>query len=408
MDSRIRILYVIGSLDLGGSEKQLYLLLKYLDRQRFDPCVVSLSEGGYWVRPIRELGIEVISLKRSASFEIKRLTSLISIMKNTDPGIIHSYQPPANGYATLAAILGRSNGKLIISRRGLAADPRSDQLVRRGLDDLMYRTADAVVCNSRSLYQGLKERFDGKIKALVIPNGMEGLRPPEYFSDGSLLKSDLGLPADSLIVGTVGRLTPFKNHLLFMRVAAEVVQREPRVYFVIIGDGPMLGKLRSYSAELGIEKQVIFMGRQEQVPRWLPIFDLFFFPSINDHSGGEGLPNAVMEAMMCGLPCVVSNIGGTEELFKDGEAGYVVDPKDEEACLQRVFELLRNRPLREKMGKRGQEIMLHDYSAELMGRRFESLYDSVLAANPDRYLSKVQQILSHSRKSGILSYTDPS
>ncbi len=406
MDSPVPILFVIGSLDLGGSEKQLYLLLKYLDRQRFRPFVVSLSEGGYWVRPIQELDVEVISLKRRGSFEIKRLTKLISIMKKTDPSIVHSYQPPANKYATIAAMIGRSNGKLIISRRGLASDPGNDQLVLRGLDDLMYRTADAVVCNSWSLHKDLKERFDGKINAVVIPNGMEDFMALEHSNNRSSLRRAAGLPRGSLVIGTVGRLVPFKNHPLFLELAAKVVKKEPRAYFVIIGDGPMLDELRDYAAELDIYDRVVFMGRQEKVTQLLPLFDVFLFTSIKDRSGGEGLPNAVMEAMMCGLPCIVSNVGGSEELFEDGEAGYMVDPEAKEDCLRKLLALLRDKPLRERMGKLGQEIMLRDYSAERMGRRFAELYDSVLARGAKPPMSNAQRNPLHSRGSGIPSVTD--
>ncbi|MCE5336685.1 MAG: glycosyltransferase [Desulfobacteraceae bacterium] len=378
----VPILYVIGSLDIGGSEKQLYLLLKYLDRKRFRPLVVSLSEGGYWIRPIEDLGVEVICLQRHSSFEVKRLISLLNIIKEREPAIVHSYQPPANKYAALAAMIGRSEGKLIISRRGLALDPGSNQIVKRGLDDLVYRSADAVVCNSKSLQQDLKERFKTKLNTVVIPNGMECFQAPASGNGEASLKINAGFPADSLVVGTVGRLVPFKNHSMFLEIASEVVKKVPRAHFAIIGDGPMLDELQRYAAQLGIDEHVNFMGRREDVPQILPAMDLFLFTSIKDQSGGEGFPNAVMEAMMCGLPCVVSNVGGTRELFNNGEAGYMVDADSKGEFVRKAVKLLRDKPLREKMGARGREIILGGYSAEEMSRRFEELYDYVLIGRP--------------------------
>lgn len=393
----ITVLYVIGSLDIGGSEKQLYLLLKYMDRRRFHPLVVSLSEGGHWVKPIEKLGVEVIPLKRHNSFEVKRLISLINIIKSRRPAIVHSYQPPANKYATLAAMLAHADGKLIISRRGLASDPATNQYVMRGLDDLVYRSADAVVCNSRSLHQDLKDRFDGKVNTVVIPNGMEAFHAGTPCNGDPSLKARAGFPANALVVGSVGRLVPFKNHPFFLQIAAEVIKRVPQAYFTIIGDGPMLETLQCTAAELHIEDRVVFMGRRENIPELLPVLDLFLFTSIKDQSGGEGFPNAVMEAMMCGLPCVVSSVGGTGELFDDGEAGYMVDAEAKGEFVRKVVKLLRDKGLREKMGKRGREIILGNYSAEVMGKRFEELYDHVLAGNTHRTAAYAQR---HIRFSG--------
>jgi len=378
LDPQIQILYVIASLDIGGTERQLYLLLKHLDRNRFAPHVVSLSPGGYWIQPIRDLGIELITLERRTNYELKRLISLTGMIRNRNPHIVHSYQPPANAYAGLAATMAK-HSKMIASRRSFDFETQSNAL-KKIIDRTIYRNADAVVCNSSSLYENLKNRYGERINAVVIHNGIEMVDPPR-FERASEVKNMLGVPLEAPVVGTVGRLIPIKNHRLFLDIASGVFKKRPDVYFVLVGDGPLENELRTYAETLGIADRVVFTGQRDDVPLLLNAFDIFLFTSSNHYSEGEGLPNAVMEAMVSGLPCVASRAGGTQELFQDGEAGYLVEPEAREAYLGRTLTLLEDKILRRSMGQMGRTIIQKRYSVSAMVSQFEDLYTKVLNGN---------------------------
>jgi glycosyltransferase involved in cell wall biosynthesis len=340
--------------------------------------VVSLSPGGYWTRHISQLGIELITLERRRSYEVKRLWSLMSIILSRKPGIIHAYQPPGNTYASLAGLL-TNRSKIVVSRRSFDSETQSNA-IKKAVDRKIYRAADAVVCNSRSLYDNLKDRYGEQVKALVIYNGIdatESLHP----RDTEEIKRELGLPVHADVVGTVGRLIPIKNHRLFLDIAADVVKKRPETHFVLVGDGPLEDQLQLYAKHLGIADRVIFAGQRDDVASLLTALDVFLFTSSNRESEGEGLPNAVMEAMLSEVPCVASSAGGTKELFRDGEAGYLVSPEEKEKYVQRTLTLLEDKSLRTKMGRTGRSIILERYSVQQMVKRFEDLYDSILSGN---------------------------
>jgi glycosyltransferase involved in cell wall biosynthesis len=374
--SPVRLLYVIGSLDIGGTEKQLYLLLKYLDRDRFEPSVVTLSPGGHWVKPIRELGVEVTELRRRRSLEIKRLATLARLVKDRRPDIIHGFQQPGNMYGMLVSLLTGRKARFVASRRSfhnLTLHPLFDPLG----DRLIFRVAALVICNSRFLTLDLTERYGKNIQGATVHNGVEW-DPVEPPPNASQLKQELGIPVAAPVVGTVSRLVPFKNHRLFLDVAQAVLERCPSTVFVIVGGGPLESELRDYARELGIADRVVFSGKRADVPRLLSIFDLFLFTSRRSGGAGEGLSNAVIEAMLSGVPCIASNVSGAEELFSSGEAGFLVDPTDKATFIEKTLHLLAHPDEGEAMGRQGQRIIRDKLSAPQMARRHESLYDSVL------------------------------
>ncbi len=380
-EKKARILFVVGSLGIGGTEKQLYLLLKYLDRDRFLPKVVCLSEEGYWIEKIQQLGIDVISLKRKKSFDFGRLLALTRITSAWKPNIVHAFQPPGNTYAGLNALLTGCR-PLILSYRSFHPFNRFPDLLKGSADRLVYRRSNVVVCNSQSLRDHLVKRLGSEIRTVVIHNGIDSPNGWTSIAE-SRFKNSLHIPQDARIVGTVGRLVPIKNHILFLEVANEVLKTRTDTYFVLVGDGPMREQLHSHAQALGISDRIMFTGEREDARMLIHYFDVFLLTTSNGKKYGEGFPNVVMEAMAQRIPCVVSNAGGTRELIKDGDAGYLIDSASKTGYASKIMELLENPSLIEEMGYRGRDIILENYGTETMVGKFESLYDSFLNEKSD-------------------------
>jgi glycosyltransferase involved in cell wall biosynthesis len=176
-------------------------------------------------------------------------------------------------------------------------------------------------------------------------------------------------------------MIPIKNHRLFLDIASGVLKKRPDVHFVLVGDGPLKNELHTHAGNLGIADRVVFTGQRDDVSFLLTAFDVFLFTSSNRDSEGEGLPNAVMEAMVSGLPCVASRAGGTQELFQDGEAGYLVEPEAREAYLGHTLTLLGDTALRHSLGQAGRTIIQKKHSVSTMVSHFEDLYTRVLNGN---------------------------
>jgi len=379
--SMVRILYVIGSLDFGGTEKQFYLLLKYLNRNRYRPLVVNLSaEDGYWVKKIRELGVELILLPRSGHWEMARLLHLLRVIHRQKPHIVHSYQPHANIYAGLAAMIS-GHKRTVASHRSFASYIDKGGFPGKLISRAVYRGAGTVVCNSRSLCEDIRKRYRGRIRTQIIFNGIE----PSLLGDGNdgiELRRRLCVPQDAPVVGTVGRLVAVKNHGLLLDIAEKVLGYYPNAYFVIAGDGPLRKELSDRAARLGISDRVVFTGYIDDVPRLLKIFDVFVLTTSNGSGNGEGFPNAIMEAMDCGKPCIAGELDGAKELVVDGETGYLVRYDSKNAYAERILELLRNGDLRVEMGKNARAAIAGRYAADAMVREYERLYDELLSNRP--------------------------
>ena len=375
------VLHIVASLDIGGTEKQLYLVLKYLDRESFNSKVLALSAGGYWTGPIRDLGIELVELERRGSFEIRRLLELWRTMRGFRPDIVHTWHPGGNFYGGLAASLGGYR-RLVLSYRSRDRQRR----LRAVAETVMFRRASAVVCNSQGLAMDLERRDLVRGSApTVVYNGME----PSSIGIGVdseatrlALRSELGLPAHAPVVATVGRMVPFKNQAFLIEVAAEVLRQRPDCFFLFIGDGPERPNLEALALSLGVSEHVLFLGQRTDVAALLHACDLFAFPSGqirgSDGVAGEGFPNAVMEAMDAGLPCVASTVCGAAELFSDGEAGFLVSPDDKPGFAQAMLQLLQDPTLRSAIGSRGRDIIRERFSAESMARQMAELYKAAL------------------------------
>jgi glycosyltransferase involved in cell wall biosynthesis len=361
----VRVVYVIGALGRGGAEKQLYLLLKYLDRDDVDPSVISLSPDGPWAESIRALGIPVIELRRRRSFEVARLLTLRRLLRERRPDIVQTFLFSDNVYGLLAA---RWAGVpvLVASRRIDQYGDRRGLLLR--LNRVVTGWASAVICNAESSLAHVPPAL--RAHHVVIRNGTEIASAVRSRLD---VRRELGIPPEALAVGTAGRMVRGKNHQRFVEVAAPIVRARRDVYFVLAGRGPEEAAVRARIAALGIGDRVLLVGERSDVPDLLGALDVFLLTSDR-----EGLSNATMEAMAAGLPCVVTNAGGNRELVLDGETGFVCASNQAAELGQRLGALLADAGLREAFGARGRRRIETAFSPAIMAAATAALYRTLV------------------------------
>ena len=363
--ARVRLLFVIAGLGRAGAEKQLYLLLKHLDRDAFAPTVVSLSAGGAWVAPIRALGVPVTELPRRHSLEGQRLLGLYRQVRRSAPDILQTVLFPDLAYGLLAGRLARVP-VLIASRR---IDHYGDgRPVLRAVNRLLLPLADAVICNARRSLRYVPRALAAR--CAVIPNGVEPVIPARRRAD---VRHGLDLPADIPVVGTVGRLMPQKNHRLFLQVASDVLRSRPRAAFLLVGGGPLEAELRRQAGEPGLAGRVALTGERADVADLLGAMDVFLLTSER-----EGMSNALMEAMTLGLPCVATDAGGSAEVVAHGETGYVCPRGDRGSLAGHVGALLDDPGLRGRLGAAGRRRAVTGFAPDAMARATETLYRRLL------------------------------
>jgi len=172
----IKVCYIIGQLGKGGAERQIYELVKGLNRQSFEPVVISLSQGGYWGRKIQKLNIQVIELQRSKNRELTRLFKLTKLLKVTKPNIIHAYMFSANSYGRIAAILSRVP-IIIASERSTIEMGKDKNRFRIYIDKLLALFSNGIICNTHKASESLVKRYSFNAKKVfTVHNGFNGAK----------------------------------------------------------------------------------------------------------------------------------------------------------------------------------------------------------------------------------------
>ncbi len=378
---------VIGQLHLGGAERQLYELAVHLDRARYVPFVVCLSEVAEpYAGRLGQQGVSVEIIQRSGHNELGRVQALARVLGRRGADLAHSFLLVANAYTYGAVKLGRVAGwsrrvPFLASSRVCSPRPGRWAMV---VNRRAFRAAAAVVANSRLVAEYTRDMFDVPESSMhVIHNGvdLESFSPSKEGTEGADLPSrnaarrELGAVDQDILIGTLGRLARQKNLELFLEMAAGLNAAAPagrRLRFVVAGDGPALPGLRAAAQERGLSESVMFAGARHDVARVLTAFDIFVLTS-----DFEGLPNAVMEAMGAARPVVATRAGGTEEVVQDGVTGYLVAPGDAAGLVERVACLAGDPGLRRRMGKEGRARIAAEFSVQKMVGRTTALYDEV-------------------------------
>jgi glycosyltransferase involved in cell wall biosynthesis len=372
----MRILHVITGLGTGGAEM---MLLKLLSASK-DFCgaqsVVSMIDLGTVGVRLQERGfsVNVLGMRRGA-IGAAGLWRFLCCLRRFDPTLVVSWMYHANTLALFAALRGRV--PIIWNIRHSLHDikherPLTRAVIRAGA--LTSAIPAKIVYNSaRSLEQhaAIGYRCDG---AVVIPNGFDSdhFKPSDEHRDR--WSHQLGLDRSRPVIGLIARYHPMKDHALFVRAAARVAQEFPSLVVVMAGTGvdERNGVLWDTIRAHGLSSRVRLLGELADPAPVLNMLDVVCLTS----SWGEGFPNVLGEAMLCGKPCVTTDVGDAPVVV--GESGAVVPVGQADLFAERVCELLRlSQTSRAELGDRARARMIRSYGIEAVARKYSDLYESV-------------------------------
>ena len=365
----MNILYVVTSLDVGGTQKMLYETIKNMDRNKYQTVVCSLKKGGIYNKIISELDVKIISLNMNDRsgllnilFFIPSVLKLSKIIRKEKIDIVHSWLFQANIISRISARLAGVN-RVISSVRVMEQEKKWQLSIERITSNLCKK----IIVNSRALKNFLLERnvADGE-KIEVIYNGIE----VSENTDKRNIFKELGLKENEKIIGTVGRLHKQKGIEYFLESAKIILPSVGfSLKFIIVGDGPERKKLESKARRLGIKNEVLFTGIREDAINLISIMDIFVLPSL-----WEGTPNVVLEAMLWGKPVISTEVGGVPELIENQVDGILVKPGNPVALADAVLQALKNERESIQMGIRAKEKVKKYFSIEKMVEQTEKLY----------------------------------
>ena len=360
----LRLLLVIPTLVRGGAEKQLVLLARGLPRDEFDVHVCVLTHSGPLEADLRQAGIPVTTINKRWKIDLPAYFRLKREIQRLKPDIVHTWLFAANCYGRPAA-LAAGVPHVIAGER--CVDPWKS-VVQLAIDRYLARRTERIVTNST----GVKEFYVGKglpaEKFVIIPNGIAPA-PVELPVSREELLAELGLPPGSRMIGAVGRLWPQKRikDLIWATDLVKCIRDD--AHLLVIGDGPQRWRLERFSAQCGNQDKVHFLGERGDVPRILPHLDCLWLAS-----SYEGQSNAIMEAMLAGVPIVATNIPGNRDLVVHEQTGYLVNVGDRAAFAQKAQMLFSDATLARRLGNAGRDRMRTEFTVEKTVQRHAELY----------------------------------
>ncbi len=324
------IVHVITSLDMGGAERSLANLVLNMDRRQYSNVVLCLKDLGYWGPKLQEQGIEVIALNMHSSIRaIPGLWKIWRILRQRKPDVVQAWMYHAN---VVAFVIGRMAGikNIYWNIRCSLMDLSQYGFLTR----LMFRCGAflakwprAIINNSQgSIQQHIRQGYINS-NWVHIPNGFNTQRFKPNSEIYTRFRAEHNLPQDVLIIGMVARFDPMKDHLTFIRAAGILARMRPDVYFVCAGRGVNTSNqtLHAEIVRANLGTKILLLDQIDAVHDLYPAFDYLTQTSIF----GEGFPNVVAEAMACGVPCFVTDVGDSVKII--GDAGYVIAPQQPDA-----------------------------------------------------------------------------
>jgi glycosyltransferase involved in cell wall biosynthesis len=338
VNSKCRILYLLGQLRPGGQERQLYYLLQAIDRGRYQPAIAVWNYGtrdDLYVEELERLGVPIYSCSDGASAQ-SELAELRRLVTRVRPEIIHSYCFYMNAVAWCTAL-----GSQSIPIGSVRQDFVNERWQVPGVKGLIAGVLSARFPNfqifnsstAKSAAEESKTLFKPR-RIYVVPNAVDVKRIECY------------PPPENAALLAIGRLEPEKRWDRLLTALGILSEHKVKFSIRLAGDGPLRKQLQLQATQLGLNGRIEFLGRRNDIP------SLLKQSSFLVHTAeAEGCPNVILEAMAAGRAAVATDAGDVPRLIENGETGFIVRRGDDTALVNCVAKLISNPDLSFRMGQ---------------------------------------------------------
>ncbi len=361
-DYKFRVLHTESSPGWGGQENRIIEEATGL-KERGVEVIIASPPGSVILERAREKGILTREVPMRKSYDVPAILRLIRIIRDDRIDIINTH---SGKDSLLAGLAGRLSGKrpAIVRTRHLAL-PITSLVTYRNLPDRVVTVSKYV--KNYLVSEGVPESM-----VTAVPTGVntEVFNPEMY---DYTFREELGIRRDAPLIGTIGILRKKKGHHHLLEAIPAVLRRFPEARFVFAGDGPQWRNLNTAIEQLGLEKQVIMLGRRRDVPRILRALDLFVLPTLQ-----EALGTAFLEAMAMEVPVIGTSVDGVTEVIEHEKTGMLVPPGDPGGLSNVIIELLDQPERARALAREGRKKVAACFTKERMCEGMMRVYLSVL------------------------------
>lgn len=385
----MHLVTVLSSPSGGGRERVVLDLLRSAPMRLFEHTILfTKSTQGSLARAFQQVAAQIrfvpvqpLKIPTLRSARVANVLQKLSLaffrsllgreLSQLQPDVVHSHTYEGLEIQARQTLL-KAKCPWIFTLHGTKSPEKIWKRHQQNLGPILNNPGAFMVCVSHSSLNVFSKGASFPLgKTCVIHNGIDLDKYAIHPSKSSAIKTHLGIPADAVIVGSVGRLNHEKGHTFLVEAAAQVTTQRQSVHFVLIGDGPLRSELEASAKRHGISDRTHFVGEQDDVRPFLSVLDVFVLPSVT-----EGLPLALLEALASGVPCIATDVGGNTEVLRP-EAGIIVPPRSSEALAQAIKTML------DPTARRQYNVppsYIQEFSLERCAQSYVDLYHEALAA----------------------------
>jgi len=355
----MNVVHINTARSWGGGEVQTYYLIKGLRDQGIENTLVAQPNSPLAAKASKD-GIAIKEIPMKGEWDIIAILRIRQLLRRIQPDILHLHTSHAHALGLLAGRLAKVK-RILVTRR-------MDCSIREPLSRIKYNTVDKIAAISKSVRQALITSGVKESKVTVIYSAVEYPPPPPKTD----LRQQLALTKQHRVLGTVANLVKVKGHKYLVEAMLKVKQKFPETKLLLVGEGPLRGKLERLTKAFDLQNEIIFLGFRRDIPEILATLDIFVSVSVK-----EGLGVSLLEASSYGVPIVAGNVGGIPEIVQDGVTGFLVPPRDSEALAEKIIHVLDHPQEARKMGENAREKIKNHFSVQDMTRSYTRLYQSM-------------------------------
>lgn len=375
---KIKVCHIITELAIGGAHDNTLLTVERLNRDIYEPFLITSRNGGFVDRAIKG-GYPLLfmtQLKREPSpiDDFFALVRLIELFRKHRFHIVHTHSAKAGFLGRLAAYI--ANVPCVVHT--VHGWPFNDFM--NPVKAFVFRLAETISAFwcKRMLMVCELNRQEALDLSIAPANKMTTVYSGIDFSRIDAINRTMArieiqkrhnIDPDNMIVGVLARLFPQKAPHIFVETAEKILKIRKNVTFIFVGDGPLKEETEELIKEKGLEKSIILAGWRHDVDNYLGSFDVFLLTSL-----WEGLGRAITEAAYSGVPMVASKVNGVPEIVRDNETGFLFEPRNTDHAAELVLKLLEDNKLRQKLGSSSRDKIAKQFDIKVMVDSIEKIY----------------------------------